>query len=435
MASQRIDLGYAPRDWQRKVHRGLKRFSVVVIHRRGGKTVMAVMELVHAALKCTKAEGQFGYVGPLLKQTKKIAWRYLKRFSFPVPGIKINESELSVTFPNGATITLFGADNPDSLRGLYFDGVVLDEVADMKPETWGEILRPAIADRRGWAIFIGTVKGVNLLSEKYFEAINNPDEWFAANYTCYQTDALSPDEIESMRKDMSENQFRQEMLNDFSASNPDQLIAFETVQEAVSKHLPATDYEFSPRILGVDVARYGDDKSVIFGRQGLVAFEPQIHQGLNNMELAAKVAQAIVEWKPDAVFIDAGRGEGVIDRLHQLGHAVVGVNFGGSPTKPQFVNKRGEMWFDMSQWLKAGASIPNIPQLKIELCAPTYSYANAANKFELESKDDLKKRGLPSPDIADALALTFAFPVAPSRGPGANLHAGGHALTEYDPFA
>jgi hypothetical protein len=185
----------------------------------------------------------------------------------------------------------------------------------------------------------------------------------------------------------------------------------------------------------VDVARYGDDKSVIFGRQGLVSFEPQVYQGLNNMELAAKVAQAIVEWKPDAVFIDAGRGEGVIDRLHQLGHAVVGVNFGGSPTKPQFVNKRGEMWFDMSQWLKAGASIPNIPQLKIELCAPTYSYANAANKFELESKDDLKKRGLPSPDIADALALTFAFPVAPSRGPGANLHAGGHALTEYDPFA
>ena len=434
MASQRIDLGYAPRDWQRKVHRGLKRFSVVVIHRRGGKTVMAVMELVHAALQCTKVEGQFGYVGPLLKQTKKIAWKYLKRFSAPVPGIKVNESELSVTFPNGATITLFGADNPDSLRGLYFDGVVLDEVADMKPETWGEILRPAIADRKGWALFIGTVKGVNLLSEKYFEAMNDPT-WYTANYTCYQTDALSADEIESMKSDMSENQFRQEMLNDFSASNPDQLIAFEVVQEAAGKHLALTEYEHSPRVLGVDVARYGDDKSVIFGRQGLAAFEPQVYTNLNNMELAAKVAQTIVEWKPDAVFIDAGRGEGVIDRLHQLGHAVVGVNFGGSPTKPQFVNKRGEMWHDMNQWLRAGGAIPNHAQLKIELCAPTYSYANAANKFELESKDDLRKRGLPSPDIADALALTFAYPVAPSRGPGANLHAGGHALTEYDPFS
>jgi hypothetical protein len=395
---------------------------------------MAVMQLIHAALRCQKLEGQFGYVGPYLKQTKRIAWKYLKRFSADIPGIKANETELTVTFPNGASVSLFGADKPDSLRGMYFDGVVLDEVADMKPETWGEILRPAIADRQGWALFIGTVKGVNLLSEKYFEALSDP-EWFTANYTCYDTDALSPDEIEAMRKDMSERQFRQEMLNDFSASNPDQLIAFETVQTASGKHIAENEYEFAPRILGVDVARYGDDRSVIFPRQGLAAFTPSVYQGMDNMSLAAKVAEYIVNWKPDAVFIDAGRGEGVIDRLRQLGHSVIPVNFGGVPTKPQYVNKRAEMWHDLGEWLKEGGAIPNMAELKIELCAPTYSYANAAGKFELESKDDMRKRGLTSPDVADALAVTFAFPVSPTRGPGANLYAGGHAQTEYDPFA
>jgi hypothetical protein len=395
---------------------------------------MAVMALIHAALKTTKTEAQFAYVAPLLKQAKKIAWKYLKRFTKEIMGIKVNESELMVTFPNGATITLYGADNPDSLRGIYLDGVILDEVADMKPDVWGEIIRPTLADRKGWALFIGTVKGVNLLSEMYFQALND-DEWYVANYDCYQTDALPADEIESMRKTMGENKFKQEMLNDFNASVPNQLISFDDVKAAAGKHLDPSVYEYSPRILGVDVARYGDDKSVIFGRQGLASFVPQTYQGLSNMDLAAKVAETIATWKPDAVFIDAGRGEGVIDRLLQLGHSVVGVNFGGVPTKPQFANKRAEMWWDLNEWLKAGGAIPDDISLKTELCAPTYTYANAAGKFQLESKDEMKARGLHSPDVADALALTFAFPVAPTRGPGASLSAGGHATTEYDPFA
>lgn len=118
----RIDLRYDPRPWQRRVHRKLKRFSVVVIHRRGGKTVMAVMALIHAALKTTKTEAQFAYVAPLLKQAKKIAWKYVKRFTREITGIKVNESDLTVTFPNGATITLYGADNPDSSAGSTLTG-------------------------------------------------------------------------------------------------------------------------------------------------------------------------------------------------------------------------------------------------------------------------------------------------------------------------
>jgi hypothetical protein len=175
---------------------------------------------------------------------------------------------------------------------------------------------------------------------------------------------------------------------------------------------------------------------VIFGRQGLVSFDPKIYTMIDNMSLAGKVAEHWVEWQPDAVFIDAGRGEGVIDRLRQLGFNPIPIDFGGRPNKPTFANRRAEMWWEMADWLRSGASIPDITELKIDLCGPTYSYANAAGKLELESKDQMRKRGMSSPDLADALALTFAHPVAVTRGPGAliTMHTD-RARTEYDPYA
>jgi hypothetical protein len=128
------------------------------------------------------------------------------------------------------------------------------------------------------------------------------------------------------------------------------------------------------------------------------------------------VAVYIERWQPDAVFIDAGAGAGVIDRLRQLGHDVVEVNFGGKPTDPRYVNKRAEMWHELADWVRAGGAIPNDNSLKLELATPTYKY-DAANRIQLEGKDEIKKR-LPeagSPDLADALALTFAQPVVKRR--------------------
>ena len=147
-------------------------------------------------------------------------------------------------------------------------------------------------------------------------------------------------------------------------------------------------------------------------RHGLCALEPIVFQGLDNMALVGRITGLVNEWQPDAVFIDAGRGEGVIDRLRQLGHTVVEVNFGGSPSEEGYVNKRSEMWDLMSKWFQAGGGIPNHGALKTDLCVPTYKF-DGANRFQLESKDDIRKRGMKSPDLGDALALTFAFPVAP----------------------
>ena len=150
-----VELGFIPRPWQAEVFENLMRFSVIVVHRQAGKTELAIVKLVHQALKTP--DGRFGYVAPLLKQAKGIAWDRLKAYARKVPVTDINESELSVKLGvNGARIRLFGADNPDGLRGLVFNGLVLDEVAQLAPWLWGEVLLPTLAAKQGWAIFIGT---------------------------------------------------------------------------------------------------------------------------------------------------------------------------------------------------------------------------------------------------------------------------------------
>lgn len=411
-----INTGYTPHRFQREMHMGLKRFSVVVAHRRLGKTVFAVNALIDAALRCAKQDGHFGYVAPQYNQAKSVAWNYIKRYGCPVPGTKVNESELSIVFPNDAKIRLFGANNPDALRGMYWDGVVLDEVADMAPEVWGEIIRPALADRKGWALFIGTPKGVNLFSEIYYRAIEDPN-WYTGMYTVEETVgdpgvAIDAEELELARASMSENQYRQEFLCDFTASSDNTLLTIDVVTNAAGKHLTEDKYRGAPRIIGVDVARYGDDRSVIQKRQGLYAHEPLIYRGVDNMTLAAYVAREIDAFKADAVFIDAGRGEGVIDRLRQLGYDnIIEVNFGGKASDGvRHSNKRTEMWFDMASWFDSGGAIPRNQELIQALVVPTYSF-DAANRHVLEKKEDMKKRVNMSPDPGDALALTFAMPV------------------------
>ncbi len=139
-------------------HRRKQRWAVLVCHRRAGKTVASINDLIKRAIKENKPDGRYFYLCPFYSQAKSVAWDYLCRFAKPAM-VKANQSELWVELHNGSRIRLFGADAPDSLRGNYCDGIVLDEYADMKPRVWGEIIRPLLADRLGWAVFIGTPKG------------------------------------------------------------------------------------------------------------------------------------------------------------------------------------------------------------------------------------------------------------------------------------
>lgn len=413
-----VDLKYRPRDWQKECHIQRKRFTVLALHRRAGKTELALMELIDKAIKFKQDLGLFFYVAPFLKQAKAIAWARLKQKIEPLRiqgAIEINEGDLSVTFKhNGAVLRIFGGDNPDAMRGVRLDGCVIDEVAQIKPEVWMDILQPALSDRKGWALFIGTPAGVNLFSEIYYKAETLPD-WHAARYTVYDTNAIDPEEVTRLKRDMAETSFAREYLCDFTAAGDDQLISLSDAEEAARRIYTDKDIFMAPKILGVDPARFGDDRSVIFKRQGLQAFDPLVYRGVDNMELAARVANTIEQWEPDAVFIDSGAGAGVIDRLRQLEYDVIEVPFGGKAIHPNlFLNRRAEMWWEMRDWIGQGGSIPNLASLKQELATPVYWFDSAGRKV-LEPKDEIKKRlqGGGSPDMADALALTFAFPVKP----------------------
>ena len=369
-----------------------------------------INHLIKAAVIDTSGTGRYGYVAPFRSQAKFIAWDYLKYFSGVIPLTNFNESELTIEFYNGSKIRIFGADNPDAMRGLYFDGVVLDEVADMKPSVWGEIIRPALSDRNGWACFIGTPKGINLFYE-LFTLGQRTAGWGTQIYRADETGIIPESELEDARSVMSENQYRQEFLCDFSASVDNVLITIDLVSKAAARALFERDVRFAPKIIGVDVARFGDDRSVICKRQGLWCKPLRVIDNLDNMTFAGIVAYEIDNFNPDAVFIDAGRGEGVIDRLRQLGYKVMEINFGSqAQDSARYANKRSEMWDKVREWLENGGTIPNDTQLKTELSSPTYSF-DAKGRKVLEAKEKLKERGLRSPDMADALALTFAFPV------------------------
>ncbi|WP_374382952.1 terminase large subunit domain-containing protein [Dongia sp.] len=210
---------YAPRPHQAVLHRRLQRFNVLVAHRRFGKTVFCINELIAKAAANPKKDARYGYVAPLLSQAKDIAWDYLKRFTAPIPGITVSESELWVELPNGARIRLYGADNADRLRGLYFDGIVLDEYAQMSPRVWPEIIRPMLADRQGWALFIGTPLGRNHFCTLYEQAKADPS-WFAASLPASQTGILPEPEIAAARRAMSPETFAQEFECSFAAGVP-----------------------------------------------------------------------------------------------------------------------------------------------------------------------------------------------------------------------
>lgn len=429
--AQVVDTGYRPHKHQAEIHRTLLhyRFAVLVCHRRFGKTVLAINTLIDAALRCKKQSGRYAYVAPYLKQAKQIAWLYLCQYSLRIPGTKKNESELYIEYPNGARITLYGADNAEAMRGIYLDGIVPDEMADYKPNVWGEIIRPALSDRKGWALFIGTPKGMNQFYELFQYAQNDPT-WYAGIFRADETQLpwLDQEELALARNTMTDAQYRQEFLCDFAASADNTLITIDMVSAAAKKAATEDLVRHAPLVFGVDVARFGDDRSVLIPRRGLITYPPIVWQGVDNMFLAGEIARHINEQNPDGVFIDAGRGEGVIDRLRQLGYRVMEVNFGGKPTNQRYANKRSEMWDAIAEYLRQGGCLPNHTDLKTDLCVPTYKF-DAANRMVLESKEKIKERGGRSPDLADALALTFAYPVTP------HAHTRQERAEDYDPLA
>ena len=213
MTNQRVTIPYKPRPYQMQLHKDLEshRWNVIVCHRRFGKTVMLVNHLVKSAMTCSLKDPRFHYCAPYLKQAKKIAWDYTKRFTCVIPGIAYNEAELRCDFPNGARLTLIGADNAEGHRGIYSDGTVFDEYGDTDPQVFTSIFRPALWDRAGWACFAGTPNGRNHFYELLCRAQDDTTgKWYGRILKSSETGVLTEEELEDARFTMSEEEFERE---------------------------------------------------------------------------------------------------------------------------------------------------------------------------------------------------------------------------------
>jgi hypothetical protein len=212
-----IVIPYKPREHQLKVHELLegKRFAVVVAHRRFGKTVAALNHLIREAVLNDKETPRYAYIAPTYGQAKRVAWDYLVKYTTPLGGTN-NISELRVDFW-GRRIQLYGSDNPDSLRGQFFDGVIIDEVGDQNPKIWTDIVRPALTDRKGWCLFIGTPKGHNHFKELRDRA-EKEEGWGLLEFKASETGVVDDTELKAAKNEMGEDKYRQEFECSFDAA-------------------------------------------------------------------------------------------------------------------------------------------------------------------------------------------------------------------------
>lgn len=212
----RVIIPYAPRAWATQFHETTKRWIVIVCHRRAGKTTAALNHLQRDALKTPHS--RFAYIAPTYKQAKNIAWDLLKFYAKPIPGVEFNEVELTVRYPNGSRLTLYGADNPDSLRGIGLWGVVFDEYSQQPSNIFTEIIRPALADHSGYAIWIGTPKGKNDFWLLYGQAQKNEEAWYSTILKASQSGIISHAELDDAATTMSPDEYAQEFECSFEAA-------------------------------------------------------------------------------------------------------------------------------------------------------------------------------------------------------------------------
>ena len=213
-----VTLDYVPRPQFLPFHNRRQRFSSLVCHRRAGKTVACINDVVAKALHTKKKNARYAYVAPFYRQAKDVAWTYLKEATEHI-AVKVREADLRVELPNGSWITLYGADNPDALRGLYFDGVILDEFGDCRPSLYAEVILPALLDRKGWVVFIGTPKGKNHFFHINERSKKESETWFHLTLKASDSGLISQEDLDEVKAQMNDpDKYAQEMECSFEAA-------------------------------------------------------------------------------------------------------------------------------------------------------------------------------------------------------------------------
>ena len=430
--------GYKPRKHQALIHKNLKRFNVLVCHRRFGKTVLGVNQLIDWNKKNKLPRPRYAYIAPLYKQAKSVSWDYLCNFSRAFEPI-INQSELRVDYPNGGRIQLFGADNPDSLRGQYFDGVVIDEVAQCPRKLYGEIIRPTLADRKGQVIFIGTPNGHDHFYDLY-QASKRDNDWFCRMFKASETKILDAKELDNARKQSSNEEYNQEYECDFDISSSFILIPIQTIEAAFNRQVT---FHGHPRIMGIDVGMsLGGDASAIVIRQAGKITDAIEFRFDDTFQIAGKVREMFIERGCTQGYIDSiGYGAGVAHTLMSWGVPVSPINVAERASENErFMNLKAELWWRAKDFF--GDNTCTLPsetdtmhKLAAELSTPEYEYTTTG-KIKIQSKQDLMRLGKPSPNLADAFVLTMNHATATAEAVPHQQEQSGIVLQEfYEPEA
>ena len=329
--------------------------------------------------------------------------------------------------------------NTEAFAGLHNKGkrilLVFDEASAINDLIW-EVSEGALTDADTeiiWCCFGNPTQNIGRFRECFGKFKHR---WITRQIDSRTVAMTNKAQLQKWVDDYGEDSdfVRVRVRGVFPSASSNALIGPDDIEAAQSRHYSEHQYSFAARILGVDVARQGADSSMLAPRQGKVAFKMRQLRIPDTMLVANAVAQAMDKFKPDATFVDAtgGYGVGVIDALRQVNRTPIEVYFSGKATDPRYFNKRSEMWFEMAKWIKDGGALPSDPELAEELAAATYTFQG--DKFRLCDKDDIKDLIGRSPDKADALALTFAFPVAPSLK---HIHPSFEqrgVTAEYDPY-
>ena len=323
---EEITINYKPRKHAEAYHDRTERFAVLVAHRRFGKTVAAINDLIRACFAVDKKDVRVAYIAPYLSQAKAVAWDYALEYTIDIPDIKINHSELRIDFNNGSRFRLYGADNYNAMRGLYFDAIVCDEMADFPHSAWPTVLRPSLTDRKGSCTFISTPKGKNEFWELYEHAKSDPT-WWSGMYKASQTNILDPEELEEAKITMGEDRYEQEFECSFEAAIVGAYYAMEMKTAMQDNRITTVPYDPSVGVVTAWDLGIGDSTAIWFAQYvgqeiRVIDYYENSGVGLDHYakELSNKNYHYMEHILPHDVQVkELGTGKSRLETLHNLG--------------------------------------------------------------------------------------------------------------------
>ena len=323
---EEIEINYKPRKEVEAYHNRKERFAVLVAHRRFGKTVAAINDLIRACFTVQKENVRVAYIAPYLSQAKAVAWDYALEYTRDIPDIKINHSELRIDFSNGSRFRLYGADNYNAMRGLYYDAVVCDEHSDFPLSAWTTVIRPSLADRKGSATFISTPKGRNEFWELYEYAKSN-DDWWSGMFKASETNILDPEELKEAKRTMGEDRYEQEFECSFEAAIVGAYYATEMKTALEENRITTVPYDPSVGVVTAWDLGIGDSTSIWFAQYvgqeiRVIDYYENSGVGLDHYakELSSKNYHYMDHILPHDVQVkELGTGKSRLETLHNLG--------------------------------------------------------------------------------------------------------------------